>query len=137
MIIDHIGIVVKNLEAGVSQWEKCFGYKQKTKEVTNSKQKVSVVFMEKKNSLTIKLIAPSNESSPIFKFAQRGGGLHHLCFKVEDMKMEIDLFKENGLLLISPPTPGEAFDNEKIAFLLAQNNLNIELIDTDKKMINL
>ncbi len=35
--------------------------------------------------------------------------------------------------LISPPTPGEAFGNENIAFLLAKNNLNIEMIDTDKK----
>ncbi|WP_244826054.1 hypothetical protein [Carboxylicivirga linearis] len=36
-------------------------------------------------------------------------------------------------MTISLPQPGEAFENENIAFLLAPGNLNIELIDTDKR----
>ncbi len=48
------------------------------------------------------------------------------------MANEILFLKENGLRLISPHTPSEAFENENIAFLLAQNNTNIELIDTKK-----
>ncbi len=133
MIIDHIGIVVKNINEGITQWKKCFGYTQITEEVINTKQKVLVVFMGKENSITIKLISPSEESSPIYGFAKRGGGLHHLCFKVGNIEQVIPLFKENGMRLISPPSPGEAFGNEDIAFLLAKNNLNIEVIDTDKK----
>jgi methylmalonyl-CoA/ethylmalonyl-CoA epimerase len=135
MVIDHIGIVVKNMQQGIIQWEQCFGYKQMTQEVINTRQKVKVIFMEKENSVTIKLLEPIDESSPIYAFTKRGGGLHHLCFKTDHMEIEIPLLQENGLRLISPPTPGEAFDNENIAFLLAQNNLNVELIDTDKKMI--
>ena len=38
-----------------------------------------------------------------------------------------------GLRIITQPQPGEAFDNERIAFVFAQQGLNIELIDTDKK----
>ena len=38
-----------------------------------------------------------------------------------------------GLRILTSPEPGEAFDNELIAFLFAGNGLNIELIDTDKK----
>lgn len=135
MIIDHIGIVVKDIQQGIRQWIQCFNYKQMTSEVINSQQKVKVIFMEKENSVTIKLLEPVDESSPVFAFARRGGGLHHLCFKTNNMELEIPILQENGLRLISPPTPGEAFDNENIAFLLAQNNLNIELIDTDKKMV--
>ncbi len=135
MIIDHIGIVVKDIQQGIRQWIQCFNYKQMTSEVINSQQKVRVIFMEKENSVTIKLLEPVDESSPVFAFARRGGGLHHLCFKTNNMELEIPILQENGLRLISPPTPGEAFDNENIAFLLAQNNLNIELIDTDKKMV--
>ena len=35
--------------------------------------------------------------------------------------------------MLVPPQPGEAFNNNKIAFLLAKYGLNIEIIDTDEK----
>lgn len=133
MNIDHIGIVTKSIEKSIEQWTKTFGYTQATNLVKNSRQKVNVVFMKKSDSIEIKLIEPSDETSPIYKFAMRGGGLHHLCFKADKLKDSIDFLKDNNCMLISQPQPGEAFENENIAFLLAANNLNIELIDTDKR----
>ncbi|WP_066633196.1 VOC family protein [Labilibacter marinus] len=133
MNIDHLGLVVKSITKGIKQWVDCFGYSQMTEETINVKQKVKVVFMEKPESLTIKLLEPLNEDSPIYAFARRGGGLHHICFKVGNLKAEISQLKTTGLHLISPPAPGEAFENNDIAFMLAKNNLNIELIDTEKK----
>lgn len=133
MNIDHIGIVVRSLEEGIKQWEKTFGYHQETLPVINTRQKVNVIFMKKEGSLTVKLIEPENEKSPIYPFAQKGGGLHHICFKVDDVVKNTDHLKKDGLFVLSPPQPGEAFNNANIAFLLAKNNLNIELIDTHEK----
>lgn len=130
MVIDHIGIVTKSLDSSIKQWESTFGYSQYTEIVENTKQQVRIVFMRKKDSLEIKLIEPSSNSSPIYKFAMRGGGLHHLCFKSDNLNKSIDFLKSKNCLLVAPPQPGEAFDNNPIAFLLAQNNLNIEVIDT-------
>ncbi|MBS2100592.1 VOC family protein [Carboxylicivirga linearis] len=81
----------------------------------------------------MKLIEPTNETSPIYKFALRGGGLHHLCFKTDDIHTSIQNMNSQKCMTISLPQPGEAFENENIAFLLAPGNLNIELIDTDKR----
>lgn len=135
MVIDHLGLVVRSIEKGIEHWEKVFGYKQMTEVVLNTRQKVKVVFLEKENSLTVKLIEPSDQTSTIYAFAQKsgGGGLHHLCFKCDELDEEIANLKDKGLRLITSPQPGEAFDNEKIAFIYAQQGLNIELIDTDKK----
>ncbi len=133
MVIDHIGIVVSSLEDGILQWEELFGYKRTSSIVVNRHQKVRVVFLSKENSLLIKLIEPSEPSSPVSHFARRGGGLHHLCFRCDDLKLEIPLLKEKGARFIAPPHPGEAFCNRDIAFFLARNNLNIELIDTIEK----
>jgi len=133
MVIDHIGIVVRSLEAGVEHWEKVFGYKRMTEMVINTRQKVKVVFLKKENSLPIKLIEPTGETSPIFGFAQKGGGLHHLCFKCGNMAAELERMSGLGLRIIAQPQPGEAFDNENIAFIFAKQGLNIELIDTDKR----
>ena len=133
MIIDHIGMVVPSLDEGISQWEKLFGYEQMTEKVTNVRQKVHVVFLAKNNSCVVKLVEPMDLQSPIYKFALRGGGLHHLCFKCRSVNEEVNRFGHMGLHIISKPQPGEAFENEPIAFVYAQHGLNVELIDTDKK----
>jgi methylmalonyl-CoA/ethylmalonyl-CoA epimerase len=133
MIIDHIGIAVRSITEGVEHWEKVFGYEQLTEIVVNTRQKVKVVFLTKKDSLTVKLIEPVDETSSIFEFAKKGGGLHHLCFKCDNMEYELRRLNTMGLRVLAGPQPGEAFDNENIAFLYAKQGLNIELIDTDKK----
>lgn len=133
MIIDHIGIVVKSVESGIAHWEKVFNYKQMTEIVINSRQKVKVVFMVKENSTMIKLVEPLEETSPVYSFAQKGGGIHHLCFKCDNLDDEISRLKSMGFRVINNPAPGEAFENENIAFVYVQQGLNIELIDTDKK----
>ncbi len=133
MKIDHIGIVVRDIPAAISHWHTIFGYTQLTEIVVNSRQKVKVVFLRKKNSILIKLIEPVDDSSPIYQFARRGGGLHHLCFKCDDMQREIKRLEDLDLRILVPPQPGEAFDNNDIAFIFAKMGLNIELIDTDIK----
>lgn len=135
MVIDHIGIVVKSLEEGILQWTKIFGYKQMTGQVINSLQQIKVVFMSKENSLQVKLIEPLNEKSPIYSFANKGGGIHHLCFRTQNLESTMNQLnkKRNEIRIIVHPQPGEAFENESIAFALAKNNLNVEFIDTEKR----
>jgi len=133
MIIDHVGIVVKSLEKGIEDWQTIFGYQQMTEMVVNTRQKVKVVFMSKNNSLPVKLLEPTDESSPVFALARKGGGLHHLCFNCDDMGTELIRLKEQNLRILADPQPGEAFENENIAFLYAKQGLNVELIDTDKR----
>ena len=81
--------------------------------------------------MTVKLIEPVDETSAVYNFAMKGGGLHHLCFKCNDMNKEIQRLNEMGLRTLTQPQPGEAFGNENIAFIYAKHGLNIELIDTD------
>lgn len=133
MIIDHLGIVVKSIEEGIKYWEEVFGYKQMTEVVINTRQKVKVVFLKKENSLLIKLIEPTDETSSVYRVSRKGGGLHHLGFRCKDINEEITRLRSLGLRIITNPEPGEAFENNQIAFLLGNQALNIELIDTDKK----
>ncbi len=133
MIIDHIGIAVRNIEQGIKHWEKVFGYKQMTEPVVNTRQKVKVVFLEKENSITIKLVEPTDKTSAVYEMARKGGGIHHLCFKTSNLEEKIIELKNQGLRVLAGPEPGEAFENERITFLYGRQGLNVELIDTDKK----
>ncbi len=133
MIIDHLGIVVVSIENSINYWHKVFGYKQHTEVVVNTRQKVKVVFLSKEGSTMVKLLEPLDESSTIYLFAKRGGGMHHICFKCDNLTSKITELNALGLRTLTSPEPGEAFDNEHIAFLHSSQNLYIELIDTDKK----
>ncbi|BBO67294.1 hypothetical protein DSCA_12240 [Desulfosarcina alkanivorans] len=111
MIIDHIGIVVKDIEKGISHWETVFGYKQATKVVENTRQMVKVVFLQNEDSIAIKHTEPTSDTSPIYKHALKRGGLHHLCFKCNQIDDEISRLKNIGLRVLAKPEPGEAFEN--------------------------
>jgi methylmalonyl-CoA/ethylmalonyl-CoA epimerase len=134
MVIDHIGIVVSSIEDGIRQWGELFGYHQSSDIVVNTRQKVRIVFLSKTGSSLIKLVAPLAEDAAIAGFARRGGGLHHLCFRCEDLQIEIPLLQAKGARFVVPPEPGEAFAGHDIAFFLARHNLNVELIDTLQKV---
>ena len=133
MRIDHICFAVKDLSEGVAYWEDVFGYKQLTEIVENTLQKVKVVFLRKSGSIDIKLIEPVEGNLSLFNFVNRGGGFHHLCFRCSDINMEIEILTGKGLKTLILPQKGEAFNNNKIAFMLARHGLNIELIDTDER----
>ena len=133
MIIDHICFAVKDIETAITQWTGAFEYEQMTEIVTNTRQQVKVVFLNREQSVTIKLIEPLPENESVMNFVKRGGGFHHLCFKCEDMQQQIKELNNRGLITLVAPQPGEAFENEEIAFLLTRFGVNIELIETDKK----
>jgi len=133
MEVDHICFAVRDLNDAIDYWERVFGYKQMTRIIENSLQKVKVTFLKKKNSILIKLIEPVAGNKSLQNFVNRGGGFHHLCFKCSDIKNTIDMLNSKGLLTLVPPQPGEAFNNHDIAFLLGRFGLNIELIDTEEK----
>ena len=133
MVIDHVGIAVRSIERSIEHWQTVFGYEQVTEIVTNTRQRVRVVFLARRGSLQVKLIEPTDATSPIHALAQRGGGLHHLCFRCESVDAEIVRLEALGLRVIAPAQPGEAFEDEKIAFVYAGDGLSVELIDTERR----
>jgi len=132
MVIDHIGIVVPSLESAMAKWVKTFGYSQMTEPVVNTRQKVRVVFLRKEGSLTVKLVEPLDSTSTVYALSRKGGGLHHLCFRAADMENSLQHLKAEGANVLVRPEPGEAFENEPIAFVYL-HGIPVELIATNKK----
>lgn len=133
MILDHIAFAVKSLEDGINYWSQTFGYSQMTGIVSNSRQRVRVVFLSKEGSITMKLIEPTEGNLSLQNFVNRGGGYHHLCFRCTNIPATMADLNSKGLLTLVTPQPGEAFNNHEIAFMLGRFGLNIELIDTEEK----
>lgn len=133
MQIDHVCVAVRSIDKAAPKLCQLLGFTVKTGKVTNTRQQVNVQFLKRPGSIDIKLIEPSGEESPLWQFLKRGEGLHHLCFRTEDVRGQLAALEGLGLRVLAPPAPGEAFDGELIAFGYAGAGLNIELIDTDKR----
>ena len=81
----------------------------------------------------VKLIEPAEGNQSLINFVSKGGGFHHICFKCNDIGIQLDELTSKGLIPLVRPQPGEVFNNHNIAFLMTRNGINIELIDTDEK----
>jgi len=133
MHIDHVCVAVRSIDKSAPKLCELLGFTVKTGKVANTRQQVNVQFLTKPGSIDIKLIEPAGEQSPLWQFLKRGEGLHHLCFKTDDVRSQLAALEKLGLRALAQPAPGEAFDDELIAFGHAGSGLNIELIDTDRR----
>ena len=133
MQIDHIAIAVRSVDRAADTLCPLLGYTRKTEKVTNSRQKVVVLFLGKPGSIDIKLIEPSEPDSPLWPAVQKGGGLHHVCFKVPDVTEACAELTAKGARVTAAPAPGEAFDDHLIAFCYLGMGVSAELVDTDAR----
>lgn len=134
MIIDHICLAVRSIESSKKRICEILEYNERTKIVKNTKQDVLIQFFSKNNSLDIKLIQPASPNSPLLSFLKtRGEGLHHICFKTDNVTESVEVLKDRGARITSELMTGEAFDDELIAFAYIGSGLNIEVIDTPKR----
>ena len=115
MKLHHIGIAVKSIEDRLMLWRDIFGMKVKLIEEV-SEQKVRVAMLES-GAVSIELLEPLTEDSPVAKFIEkRGEGLHHLSFRVDDIKKMIaELKKKNVKMIDEVPRTGS--HGSMIAFI--------------------
>ncbi|MDL2239290.1 methylmalonyl-CoA epimerase [Bacteroidales bacterium OttesenSCG-928-K03] len=113
--IEHIGIAVKSIEDSLPYYENVLGLKCYNIEVVTD-QKVKTAFL-KLGETKIELLEPTSEESTIAKFIEnRGEGVHHIAYCVDDVKTALEELKEKGIRLIDIEPRGGA-EGLRIAFL--------------------
>ena len=113
--IDHVAIVVADLEATIAFYTQTLGFAQAYRE-TIADQGVEAVGIQTGESI-IELLRPLDENSPIAKF--RGDAptkLHHLAYRVGDVTAELARLKAAGVRLIDE-VPRRGAHGNTIAFL--------------------
>lgn len=106
LALDHIGIAVLNLDEGIKLYKAQFGLQLDLRETVESQQ-VEVAFLKLANT-KLELLAPLSDKSTLSQFLQkRGPGLHHLCYRVNDIRAELARCEAQGMTLIDKqPRPG-------------------------------
>jgi methylmalonyl-CoA/ethylmalonyl-CoA epimerase len=125
----HLGVAVPDLPKAIPIYKALFGYELTSGPFDDPIQKVSVCFLSRgEGDMAIELIAPLGPGSPIDRTLLKGGGPYHVCYEVANMDAAIAHLTEEGSLLLSGPVPAVAFEMRPIAWLMAEGNLLVELV---------
>jgi len=127
--LHHVAIVVPSLAAARRTYVDALGLTAGEPEFVPD-QKVNVLVC-RAGTQRIELVEPASPDSPVSGFlAKRGGGLHHLAYRVADVGRALEAVRRAGLRLIDEaPRPGA--HGTRIAFLhpSAMNGVLTELVE--------
>ena len=130
----HVAIAVNNLSEVEKIYETALGLKVEHREIVEDQKVSTSMLVPKDGGTAIELLEPTSEDSPISKFLEkRGEGIHHICYKVDDLESVLARLKEQGIRLIDE-TPRPGAYNSKVAFIhpKAMNGVLIELAELNK-----
>lgn len=113
--LDHIAIAVPDMEKAIKRFMDDFGLKYEGKEDVAAAKTSTAFFPLPETS--IELVHPLNGEGPIAGYLEKkGGGLHHLCFRSDDIEADVAHLKERGYQFLSDaPTIGA--HNCKVIFI--------------------
>jgi methylmalonyl-CoA/ethylmalonyl-CoA epimerase len=115
MTIDHVAIVVKDLEATIRLYTETLGFKEVYREVVTD-QGVEAVGLAAGDSI-IELLLPLDGQSPIAAFrGEAATRLHHTAYRVDDLPAKLADLKAKGVRLIDEE-PRRGAHGNSIAFL--------------------
>ena len=127
----HIGFVVSSIDKSVEGFRISLAARWDGVIVHDPAQKVRVTFLESGNRADplFELIEPAAEDSPVQLAAQRGGGVHHVCYLVDSLDVQLERCRSQRALLVRRSTPAVAFGGRRIAWVYTRNKLLIEYLE--------
>ena len=115
--LNHVAIAVPNLEKAARTYRETLGARVSAP-ASLPAHGVTVAFVELPN-VKIELLQPLGETSPIAKFLERNpdGGMHHLCYEVEDIIAARDQLKAQGARVLGDGEPKIGAHGKPVLFL--------------------
>jgi len=115
--LNHVAIAVPDLEAASTQYRDTLGAKVGAPQ-DEPDHGVTVVFIELPNT-KIELLYPLGENSPIQGFLEKNpsGGIHHICYEVEDILAARDKLQSQGARVLGTGEPKIGAHGKPVLFL--------------------
>lgn len=128
MKVDHIGIAVRNLEKAIKSYENLGLKCESVEEIKEEEVKVAMFSIGESG---IELLQSTSENGVIARFIEnRGEGIHHLSFEVEDIGSVLGELRGKGVELVDE-RPRRGAHRSKIAFIhpKSMSGVLIELVE--------
>lgn len=126
----HVGIVVASISAVGAGFAKSLSASWDGRIIHDPVQAARVSFLSLgATQPQVELVEPAGQDSPVARMAERGGGLHHLCFEVAELEAQVENCHATGAVLVRPPQPAVAFDNRRICWVFTRERLLVEYLE--------
>ncbi len=115
--VNHVAIAVPDMEKGIAVYRDTLG--ARVSDIQELPEHgVSVVFVELPNT-KVELLEPLGDNSPIAAFLEKNpaGGMHHICYEVEDIIAARDQLKASGARVLGDGTPKIGAHGKPVLFL--------------------
>lgn len=128
--LHHVAIAVESIDEARSLWEDALGMRAAEPEVV-ADQRVRVLMLHA-GEQRIELVEPAGADSPISRFLERGGGIHHLAWSVASVADAIERLEASGVRMIDRE-PRCGAHGTTIAFLhpKATGGVLMELVEDE------
>ncbi|HWM82841.1 MAG TPA: methylmalonyl-CoA epimerase [Pseudolabrys sp.] len=115
--LNHVAIAVRDIAKAAALYRETLGAEVSEK-VAQPDHGVSTVFVNLPNT-KIELLEPLGENSPIRKFLEKSpdGGIHHLCYEVDDILVARDRLKAAGARVLGDGEPKIGAHGKPVLFL--------------------
>ena len=115
--LNHVAIAVPDLGAAAAVYRDTLGARVSEPEAL-PEHGVTVVFVDLGNT-RIELMAPLGEGSPIAGFLEKNptGGMHHVCYEVDDIIAARDKLKDQGVRVLGDGEPKTGAHGKPVLFL--------------------
>jgi methylmalonyl-CoA/ethylmalonyl-CoA epimerase len=115
--LNHVAIAVPDLTAAAKLYRDTLGAKV-SDPVDEPAHGVTVIFVELPNT-KIELLHPLGDKSPIAAFLERNaaGGIHHVCYEVDDILAARDRLKADGARVLGDGEPKIGAHGKPVLFL--------------------
>lgn len=131
MKLHHYGFVVADIREGMRGFCASLGAEWDGRIFEDPLQKVKVAFLTTGAAdAQLELVEPMGTDSPVYRFLQeRGGGLHHACWSVDDLDAQLLAMRARGAIIARRPKPALAFGGRRIAWVLTREQLLVEFLE--------
>jgi methylmalonyl-CoA/ethylmalonyl-CoA epimerase len=133
MIIDHIAIVVRDINAVRDTYINFLGFKPISEITPDPLQKVNVQFLANEKGERLELIEPADPTSPSMNALKKGGGVNHICYRCNDLNTIIEEAKKQKIKMVAPPKPGAGHDGRRVAFFVHPHLGLVEYVEWGKE----
>jgi methylmalonyl-CoA/ethylmalonyl-CoA epimerase len=115
--LNHVAIAVRDLAKASAVYRDVLGA-EVSEPVPQPEHGVTTVFITLPNT-KIELIAPLGDNSPIAKFLERNpdGGMHHVCYEVDDLLAARDALRRQGARVLGDGAPKIGAHGKPVLFL--------------------
>ena len=130
MRLHHVAYVTRNVDQKAARLSALLGFQPAGPSVIDPVQGVRCQFMKMGENGLLELLEPHGEKSPVQRHLDKGGGLYHLCFEVDDLEGTLQRLRDTGdAVVVRDPVPAPAIDYRRVAFVMTADHDLIEFLE--------